>query len=66
MSDDTPATDAALEALENAEFVTEFREGENSAKRLSPSELRELYELEKERARDEARASSGIYRRIVD
>lgn len=66
MSADTPITDDALEALENAEFVTEFREGENSAKRLTPADLRELYELEKDRARDAARATGGIYRRIVE
>lgn len=66
MSDDTPITDDALEALESAEFVTEYREGSNSAKRLTPSELRELYELEKARAMDANRATNGIYRRIVD
>lgn len=61
---ENPITESALDKLEEAEFVTEFQEGSNRAKMLSPEDLLKLHELESRLAADESRRTSGIYRII--
>lgn len=62
---DTDKTEAALTSLQNAEFVTEFTEGSNSAKRLTPSEMLQMLKLEREIAAEDRRRTNGIYRRVT-
>ncbi len=57
-------TQDALDKLQDAEFVTEFTEGSNSAKRLTPKEMLELKRLEDKLASDSNRAQNGIFKII--
>ncbi len=47
-------------------FRKNWREGTNSAEHFTPEEMAQLYDLKKRQELDAARASGGIFRRIVD
>jgi len=57
-----PITQSALDQLQEAEFVTEFKEGSNHSKMLTPADMLQLRELENKLASDEARNNSTVYK----
>jgi hypothetical protein len=57
-----PITQSALDQLQEAEFVTEFQEGSNRSKMLTPADMLQLRELENKLASDEARNNSTVYK----
>lgn len=53
--------------MADQDFRMAWREGSNSAEYMKPGDVRDLYELEKQKALDAERATAGgLFKRIVD
>jgi hypothetical protein len=72
-TDTTPPTTTAddvvgdyMDLMADQDFRKSWREGSNAAEHLTPAELRDLYRLKKEQLSDATRASTGIFRKIID
>lgn len=55
-----------MDLMADQDYRLEWREGTNSARHLTPAEMRDMYRLQREKEQAEARTSGGIFRRIVD
>lgn len=58
--------DEYAQQMRDGGFVSEFREGSNEAKILTPAQAKELFEADVKIAAIKKRRKSGIFKRIRD